>query len=92
MHLEAHSEAACQADRLVPASEVAAMLGVSRMTVVRLAERGELTAVRLSARCTRYRLADVEALIGRKSDDGAPGGARRVTSSTAMERPSHAAG
>jgi excisionase family DNA binding protein len=63
-----HIEAGCQADRLAPASEVAAILGVSRSTVVRLAERGDLVAVRLSPRCTRYRLRDVDALIARLSE------------------------
>ena len=64
----AHDEAGCHADRLASATDVAALLGVSRSTVIRLAERGELVPVRLSARCTRYRLSDVHALIGRRAE------------------------
>jgi predicted DNA-binding transcriptional regulator AlpA len=53
---------------MVSASHIAALLGVSRSTVVRMGERGDLVPVRLSARCTRYRLRDVETLILRMSD------------------------
>jgi excisionase family DNA binding protein len=60
-----HLDKGSQADRLAPAREIAAMLGVSRSTVLRLVERGELVPVRLSARCTRYRVSDVEALVAR---------------------------
>ncbi|WP_407655883.1 helix-turn-helix transcriptional regulator [Capillimicrobium parvum] len=59
----AHNTAGWQSDRLVPASEVAGLLGVSRSTVVRLADRGDLRPVRLSSRCTRYRMSDVVAFI-----------------------------
>lgn len=68
MDQDAHEGQVCQDDRLVSASEIAGVLGVSRSTVVRLGKRGELVPVRLSARCTRYRLGDVNALVRRRSD------------------------
>jgi excisionase family DNA binding protein len=49
--------------KLLTAAEVAEILGKHPRTVLVLAERGELTAVRLGHRTVRFHPADVEAYI-----------------------------
>jgi excisionase family DNA binding protein len=50
-------------DRLLRVDQVASILGIDPRTVKRLAAEGHLKRVVLGSRSTRYRLADVEALI-----------------------------
>lgn len=63
--------------QLINSTTVARMLGVSRVTVWRLARAGKLNPVRLSARIVRYRLTEVEALI--------QSGAARMAPTEAMD-------
>lgn len=49
--------------RLTPVNEAAAYISVSRRTIERAINRGELTAYRLGKRCTRVDLDELEALM-----------------------------
>jgi len=51
---------------LLTPDETAEHLSVSRKTVLRLADRKELPAVRLSRRLVRFRPADVDTFVRRK--------------------------
>jgi excisionase family DNA binding protein len=55
--------------RLLTVTEVARILAVSRSSVYRLVERGELPRVRVGG-SARFRAADIEALIERGLDPG----------------------
>lgn len=50
-------------NRLLTGREVAQMCGVAAETIQKWARAGKLAAVRLSSRCIRYKLADVERLL-----------------------------
>lgn len=58
-----------QKTQLLKAEEIAAMLGLKVQTVYTMARRGELEKVKLSRRCVRFRAADVERFIKRKTAD-----------------------
>jgi excisionase family DNA binding protein len=63
-----HRPTGSQGERTGPApllavGEVAAILGLSRATVWRMADAGELARVRIGSRAVRFRVSDVEALI-----------------------------
>lgn len=50
---------------LLTSSEAAAMLGVERRTLIRMEQRGALESIRpYSTAQRRYRLADLEAILG----------------------------
>ncbi|NCC93364.1 MAG: DNA-binding protein [Opitutae bacterium] len=51
---------------LVPARVVALILGVSRSTVWRMAASGQLQPVRVGARSTRFRVADIRRIAGQE--------------------------
>ena len=53
--------------------EVAQLLGVSRSTVARMADRGVLERIKLGG-TTRYRRSDIEALAGVTTKDESPNG------------------
>jgi excisionase family DNA binding protein len=53
--------------QLLKAEEIAAMLGLKVQTVYTMARRGELEKVKLSRRCIRFRVGDVEGFIERKA-------------------------
>lgn len=50
-------------EKLISRREAAASLGVCGRTVLALEKRGLLPSVRFSARCVRYRMADVATLV-----------------------------
>jgi excisionase family DNA binding protein len=50
-------------DRLLRATEAAAMLGASKSTVWRFARMGKLHAVKVSERITGFRLSEIQALV-----------------------------
>ena len=58
--------------QLLRAEDVASLLAVNRSTVWRLTQRVRepLPVVRISPRCTRFRLRDVERWIGRQPSNG----------------------
>jgi excisionase family DNA binding protein len=56
-----------QKTRLLKAEDIAVMLGLKVQTVYTMARRGELEKVKLSRKCLRFRAADVERFIERKS-------------------------
>jgi len=53
-----------QPEQLLQDKAVAAMLGLCRASVWKLAAQGRLTPVKLSSRCTRFRLSEILELIG----------------------------
>ncbi len=53
--------------RLLRPTEVAELLAVTPRTVRALADRGDQRRVKLSARATRYELAEVEAFIAERT-------------------------
>ena len=53
-----------QPEQLLQDKAVAAMLGICRAMVWKLAAGGRLTPVKLGSRCTRFRLSEVLELIG----------------------------
>jgi excisionase family DNA binding protein len=56
-----------QKTHLLKAEEIAAMLGLKVQTVYTMARRGELEKVKLSRRCDRFRVGDVERFIQKKT-------------------------
>ena len=58
-----------QKTQLLKADEIATMLGLKVQTVYTMARRGELEKVKLSRRCVRFRVGDVERFI-QKRDSG----------------------
>jgi excisionase family DNA binding protein len=74
---------------LLRIDQVAERLAISKMTVRRLVERGELRQVRIGG-SIRFRPQDVRALIDREDDDG-PGAPGRVRSASAVEGGRHGA-
>lgn len=50
-------------NRLLTGREVAQMCGVAAETIQKWARAGKLAAVRLSPRCIRFKLADVDRLL-----------------------------
>jgi excisionase family DNA binding protein len=56
-----------QKNQLLTAEEIAVMLGLKVQTVYTMARRGELTKVKLSRKCLRFRADDVERFIKRKA-------------------------
>jgi predicted DNA-binding transcriptional regulator AlpA len=54
------------ADRLLRAKQVAELLGVSKVTVMRMGLRGDLDRVHITGRCVGYKLSQVENFIGSK--------------------------
>ncbi len=77
------SQAVSQASqRLLSLSEVCSVLSVSRSTVFRLAARGELPRVRIGG-LTRYRSADIQALIERYAPSNVERPAGELASDTA---------
>jgi excisionase family DNA binding protein len=53
--------------RLISAADIAEFLGLKVQTVYTMARRGELQKVKLSRRCIRFRVVDVERFIERKA-------------------------
>lgn len=68
-----HVETQYPARRLVTVAEAAYLLRVSRKTIQRMRERGDLTAVEVGPRLVRFRDSDIEALIEGKAPAGQPG-------------------
>ena len=54
-------------DEFLTAGQVAAKLSTSKTSVFSLAERGELTAYRISPKIVRFRRSDVDALLARSA-------------------------
>ena len=52
--------------QLLKAEEIAAMLGLKVQTVYAMARRGEFEKVKLSRKCLRFRVGEVERFIERK--------------------------
>jgi excisionase family DNA binding protein len=52
--------------QLLKAEEIAAMLGLKVQTVYAMARRGQFTKVKLSRKCLRFRVGDVERFIREK--------------------------
>lgn len=48
--------------------ELKALLGVSHSTIWRLVNRGELPIVKITQRCTGWRVGDVRAYLARRSE------------------------
>lgn len=67
MKLELSQAAGTDTTVLLTAPEVAEMLRTTRRTVDRMATRGDLPRVRFTSGMVRFRLADVEALIERRT-------------------------
>jgi excisionase family DNA binding protein len=59
-----------QPQRLLTASEVAALFRVDPKTVARWAKQGKLNCIRTLGGHRRYRYDEVMALLPRKEDDG----------------------
>jgi excisionase family DNA binding protein len=53
--------------QLLKAEEIALMLGLKVQTVYTMARRGELEKVKLSRRCVRFRVGDVERFIEKRA-------------------------
>lgn len=61
-------------DEMLSLDAVAAKLGVAKITVRRMADRGELPCYRIGARQDRrFRLSDVEAYLVQRREVGKPG-------------------
>jgi excisionase family DNA binding protein len=56
-----------QETRLLKADEIAVMLGLKVQTIYTMARRGELTKVKLSRKCLRFRVDDVQRYIESKA-------------------------
>ena len=56
-----------QKSHLLKAEEIATTLGLKVQTVYTMARRGELEKVKLSRRCVRFRVDDVERFIERRT-------------------------
>jgi len=57
---------------LLDAKQAAETLSVCERTIRDLADRGEITAIRMGRRCVRYALADLERFVAEKSKLAAP--------------------
>jgi excisionase family DNA binding protein len=53
-------------DRLVNAREATHLLGISNTTLYKFCQEGKLNPVKFSRRCTRFRVSEIQALIGGK--------------------------
>lgn len=56
-----------QKTHLLKAEDIAEMLGLKVQTVYTMARRGDLQKVKLSRKCLRFRVEDVERLIERRA-------------------------
>lgn len=54
------------ADRLVTGREAAHLLGISITTLYKFCREGKLNPIKFSRRCTRFRVSQIQALIGSK--------------------------
>lgn len=57
-------------DRLVTIREAMHLLSVGSTTLYKFAKLGKLSPVRFGRRCTRFRLSEVQALIGPSTGTG----------------------
>lgn len=57
----------CRASEWLTPGDAASALGISLNTLARLADRGEIRAIRPGGTHRRYSAADVEAIIARES-------------------------
>jgi excisionase family DNA binding protein len=57
-------------ERLLTIKEVAELLRVAEATVYRLVKRGDLPAIKPSAKITRFRKSDIEAFLNKYTTRG----------------------
>jgi excisionase family DNA binding protein len=82
------SQSPRSASPLLPALEVARLLGVSVATVKRLTAAGELPHIMVSRRRRRYRVEDVDRFVDARRIDGAQRAAQDADASAGTEAPS----